>query len=271
MSSGLKRVLSSAILLPTVLAIFILGNEYVIDVFVAIVAARCIYELFNAFKQKGLHPVEPLGYIAAFAICFLHIIPKENILILIGAILAITILVSFILIILRKKKTDIIDVAITFFSIFYIVIFLIFVSLLSNNIENGKWLVWYIFLTSWMTDVFAYLVGRSIGKHHFTDISPKKTIEGCIGGILGAAISIIIYTVILNKCLNLNINYLVVIISGVCLSIISQIGDLAASTIKRYVGIKDFSNLIPGHGGMLDRIDSLIFVAPFVYFLFILI
>lgn len=270
MSSGVKRVISSAILLPIVLAVFILKNKYIIDIFISIVAMRCIYELFNAFKHKGLHPIEPLGYIAAFLICFLHIVPEINIAKLIGLIILITILISFVLMIF-KKKHDIIDVTITYFSISYVVIFLAFVSLLCNNVENGEWLIWYIFLASWMTDVFAYLTGRAIGKHHFTDISPKKTIEGCIGGIIGAVVSIAIYTILINKYLNLNINCLIIIIAGAFLSMLSQIGDLAASAIKRYVGIKDYSNLIPGHGGMLDRIDSLIFVAPFVYFLFTLI
>lgn len=271
MSSVLKRVLSSIIILAIVLAVFMLGNQYIVDIFISIIASRCVYELFNAFKQKGFHPIEPLGYIASFSICFLHIVPKENILILIGAIIVITILISFGLIILKKRKIDMVDITITSFTISYIIIFLIFVSLIRNNIENGKWMIWYVFLASWLTDVFAFLVGMAIGKHHFTDISPKKTIEGCIGGILGAVLSIVIYTAILNNFLGFNISYLIVILAGICLSIISQVGDLAASIIKRYAGIKDFSNLIPGHGGMLDRIDSLIFVAPFVYFLFILI
>lgn len=266
----MKRIISSAIMLPLVLIIFILGNKYIVDIFMAIVAIRCIYELFHAFEQKGHHPVKSIGYAASICICFLHIIPKEQALILMGAIIPLTILVSFILIITKKTKTDIIDVAITFFGVCYIVLFLMFVSII-REMENGKWLVWYVFITSWMTDVFAYLVGKSIGKHHFTDVSPKKTIEGCIGGTIGATICVMLYTFVLNKFVGLDINYIIILFAGILLSIIGQIGDLSASVIKRYAGIKDYSNLIPGHGGMLDRIDSLIFIAPFAYFMLLII
>lgn len=267
MSGGLKRVLSSIVIVPTVLAVFVFGNKYIIDAFVSIIAARCIYELFNAFKQKGFHPVEPLGYIAAASICFLHVIPKEYIITLVGAIIITTILVSFMLIITKKTKTDVADVAITFFSVCYIIIFLMFVSIVRNNIENGVWLVWYIFLAAWFTDVFAYVVGRTIGKHYFTEISPKKTIEGCIGGVIGSIIFCLMYTFIINKFFCMNINYITITIISIVLSLIGQLGDFSASTIKRYTGVKDFSNLLPGHGGMIDRCDSVVFIAPFAYIL----
>lgn len=140
-----------------------------------------------------------------------------------------------------------------------------------RNMENGKFLIWYVFISSWLTDVFAYIAGKTIGKHHFTDISPNKTIEGCIGGTLGATICMIIYTVILNNFAGFNINIALITITGIILSIVGQIGDLSASSIKRYAGIKDFSDLIPGHGGMVDRVDSVIFIAPFAYLLFLFI
>ena len=175
----------------------------------------------------------------------------------------------FILVLTKKTKTDVIDIAITFFGVCYIVLFLMFMSII-RNMENGKFLIWYVFIASWLTDVFAYLTGKAIGKHHFTDISPNKTIEGCIGGTLGATLCIILYTVLINKFAGFNINVAVISLIGIILSIVGQIGDLSASAIKRYAGIKDYSDLIPGHGGMVDRVDSVIFIAPFTYLLFIL-
>lgn len=266
----MKRVFSSAIILGLTLVVFLLGDKYIVDIFVAVVAAKCIQELFNAFKQKGHNPIKAIGYIASLCICFLHIIPREFALILMGAIIPLTIVISFILVITKKTKTDIIDVAITFFGVCYIVLFIMFMSVI-REMTNGKWLIWYVFIASWITDVFAYIVGKSIGKHHFTDISPNKTIEGAIGGTIGATICMIIYTIVLNNIIGMNINYIVVVFAGVILSIIGQIGDLSASVIKRYAGIKDYSNLIPGHGGMLDRIDSLLFIAPFAYLALLLI
>ena len=201
---------------------------------------------------------------------FIHVIPKEYAIIAIATILPLSILALFIVVLSKKTKTDVIDIAITFFGICYIVLFLMFMSII-RNMENGKFLIWYVFISSWLTDVFAYITGKAIGKHHFTDISPNKTIEGCIGGTLGATICMIIYTVILNNFAGFNINIALITITGIILSIVGQIGDLSASSIKRYAGIKDFSDLIPGHGGMVDRVDSVIFIAPFAYLLFLFI
>lgn len=114
-----------------------------------------------------------------------------------------------------------------------------------------KFLIWYVFIASWLTDVFAYLTGKAIGKHHFTDISPNKTIEGCIGGTLGATLCIILYTVLINKFAGFNINVAVISLIGIILSIVGQIGDLSASAIKRYAGIKDYSDLFPAMGEWL--------------------
>lgn len=112
--------------------------------------------------------------------------------------------------------------------------------------------------------------GRAFGKHKLTTISPKKSVEGSIGGTIGAIILALIYTYIVHNYVDLELSYFLVAVSTLVLSILSQIGDLAASSIKREMEVKDYGNILPGHGGMLDRIDSLIFIAPFAYFLFIL-
>ena len=137
--------------------------------------------------------------------------------------------------------------------------------------ENGKLLVWYVIFAAWGTDTCAYFIGCRFGKHKFSPISPKKSLEGCIGGTLGSLLLVIPYTIFLNVQYGMNINYIVITIIGIILSLVGQIGDFSASAIKRYVEIKDYSNIFPGHGGMLDRIDSVIFIAPFAYFLLMLI
>ena len=110
------------------------------------------------------------------------------------------------------------------------------------------------------TDTFAYIIGKRFGKHKFSEVSPKKSIEGCIAGIVGAVIIALIYTYAINSIKGFEYSYIYITIFTIILSIIGQIGDFAASSIKRYVDVKDYSNLIPGHGGMLDRIDSLMFL-----------
>lgn len=206
------------------------------------------------------------GYLACFLISLIHIVPRQYIIITIGVLVPTSILLLFMQVIISNMKTTIKDIAITLFGICYIPLFLMYMPLLMGS-ENGKLLVWFIIIAAWGTDIFAYIVGRTIGKHKFSKISPNKSIEGCIGGIIGAVTLTLVYTLGINTYLGMNINYLVIGLISCLLSIIGQLGDFSASSIKRYVGIKDFSNLLPGHGGMLDRIDSLIFIAPFAYFL----
>ena len=129
--------------------------------------------------------------------------------------------------------------------------------------------VWPLYITAWGSDTFAYLTGSLIGKNKIKSIahiSPNKTLEGSIGGIIGALILNIIYA----KYAPLNINLIYVIIFSIIGAILSQLGDLVASYIKRKTGIKDFGNLIPGHGGIMDRFDSMIFIAPIFYLLSVL-
>ena len=264
-----KRVLTGVIGFPLVALVLVFGNKYIIDIVFAIIAAMSLHEYFNSFKGKA-KPVIWIGYVASALIAFIHVIPKEYLIHIVAVLVPVCVLILFLQVILTNMKTNIKDIAITFFGICYIALFLMFIPVLMG-MENGKLLVWYIILSAWGTDIFAYVAGKTIGKHKFSEISPNKTIEGCIGGVVGALILVLAYTFVINNCFGMNMNYVYIAFVAILLSIIGQIGDFAASSIKRYVGIKDFSNLIPGHGGMLDRIDSVIFIAPFAYFLLILI
>ena len=139
---------------------------------------------------------------------------------------------------------------------------------LVRKLENGKVLFAYAFVISWSTDIFAYLIGKHFGKHKFSKISPKKSIEGCVAGAIGAVIVSIIYMVISNNYWGTEFVYSSIAIVSLGLSLLSQIGDFVASSVKRFVDVKDYGNLLPGHGGMLDRLDSLVFIAPFLYMIF---
>ena len=184
----------------------------------------------------------------------------------IGLTIPVTIVLLFIHIIATKMKTTFNDIAITLFGICYIIGFIVFIPLLYAA-DNGQFLIWYILIAAWGTDTFAYIIGMKCGKHKFSIISPKKSIEGSIAGIVGAVAVSIIYTAGINHFTDLYIAFWYIAVVTLILSIFSQIGDLAASSIKRYADIKDFGELLPGHGGILDRIDSIIFIAPFAYFL----
>lgn len=263
---NITRVVSGLILFPLVAIVLIWGNKYLVDILISLIAILSLHEFYNAFNGKA-NPVKIVGYIAAASIAFIHVIPIEWMLKIIGALLSISILSLFLIVIMSNLKISIVDIAITFFGICYIAIFLMFIPIIRENLPNGRIVLWFVLLAGWGTDIFAYFVGKYFGTHKFSEISPNKTIEGCVGGTIGATILIVAYAAICNNVFGMDINYLLIAGIGILLSIIGQVGDLAASSIKRYVGIKDFSHLIPGHGGMLDRIDSLIFIAPFAYIL----
>jgi phosphatidate cytidylyltransferase len=176
-------------------------------------------------------------------------------------------LILFANVIATDMKISFKDMSYTLLGICYIPVFISFLTLI-DAMQNGKILIGYILISAWGTDVFAYLIGKKFGKHKFSKVSPKKSIEGCIAGTIGAVLIMVLYAVILNRYFQFNYSYMYVIIVGIVLSLIGQIGDFSASCIKRYVDIKDYSNLLPGHGGMLDRIDSVLFLAPFAYLLF---
>ncbi len=261
-----KRIISALLGFPLVVVILIIGNKYIVDFLLGIIALLSMHEYFNAVSKKS-NPVKWVGYLSCLSIALIHIIPSEHINSVVTLAVPTILLILYAQIIATDMKTNFKDVAYTFLGIFYIVFFMMFLALISG-MDNGKILIWYAILSAWGTDVFAYFVGMKFGKHKFSKVSPKKSVEGCFGGAIGAVALMLIYTFFINKYLGMNYSYLHIMGMGIVLSFIGQIGDFSASSIKRYVDIKDYSNLIPGHGGMLDRIDSLLFLAPFAYSFF---
>ena len=131
--------------------------------------------------------------------------------------------------------------------------------------ENGKILILLPFVISWMCDTFAYFGGRALGRHKLAPVlSPKKTIEGSLFGIAGSIIGVILFGLVIGRYFGEHPNYFILIAMGALGSIVAQIGDLSFSYVKRSFGIKDFGKIMPGHGGILDRFDSVIFIGPLV-------
>lgn len=261
MKTKIKRFISGMILFLAVAVILIFGNSTAVNLTISAVAIIAINEYFNSLSKK--YKVERwIGNILAILLAFINVLPKEMLILM----FPIGIALLFFKVIITEMKTNFVDIAITGFGIIYIIGFIVFIPLIYMS-EHGKLLIWYLAISAWGTDTFAYLVGIKFGKHKLTPISPKKSIEGSIGGIVGSTLIAIIYTYFINKICNAGISYFTITGIAVVLSVLSQIGDLAASSIKRYVDIKDFGKIIPGHGGMLDRIDSILFIAPFAYFL----
>ena len=265
----IARYLTILIGAPLVILLFIYANQLVINIFVSIVSIITLREYYECFKRTGkAKPTQWVGYLNCILITILQFVDKEKLYAAMLIVLAMSMLILFIEQIITGGKKTIVDIMVTIFGIAYVPFLLVFFTLLRDKQPMGLIYIAYIFTSACGSDTFAYLIGKKFGKHKLTPISPKKTVEGAIGGIVGALLFSLVYTVVMNNFMHLSINYLHITIVTSVLAIIGEIGDLAASGIKRYCGIKDFSDLLPGHGGMLDRIDSLLLITPFAYILF---
>ncbi len=131
------------------------------------------------------------------------------------------------------------------------------------SMEGGQFLVLLPLVAAWGSDTCALFAGMAFGKHKLAPVvSPKKTVEGAIGGVVGATLLMLLVVYLFNRFANLEIDYAAAALMGAVGAVIGQVGDLSFSIIKRQTGIKDYSHIFPGHGGVLDRFDSVIFVAP---------
>ncbi len=257
------RLLSGIVLVIIALALIILGGNVLLAGLFA-VSMIGMFELYRVFHiEKSL--LGATGYLAA-AIYYLNLIfpfiPDVEVFVLGFLILVMAVYV------LRFPVYKADQVFAVFAGMFYVSVMLSCIYQ-TRMMEGGAYIVWLIFLCSWGSDTCAYCVGVLIGKHKMAPrLSPKKSIEGAVGGVLGAALLTILYAWIFQEQMKLNINYMFMLagISAIGAGI-SMIGDLAASAIKRNYDIKDYGKLIPGHGGILDRFDSVIFTAPCIYFL----
>ncbi len=254
------RLRSSIILMAVALTTIILGGY----VLFATILAISLIGMMELYRAVGLHKTFMgfVGYTACIVLNLLILFKCENWNVLLFNTFVISLMLIYVFLF---PKYNISDVSMIFFGLFYVAMMLSFIYKV-RMLDDGPILVWLIFIGAWGSDTCAYLVGRSIGKHKFSKLSPKKSIEGCIGGVVGAALLGFIYaTVFKDSIIGVkNPQFAYAVICGVS-SIISQLGDLAASAIKRNHDLKDFGTLIPGHGGILDRFDSIIFIAPIVY------
>lgn len=267
----LTRLLSSVVLVLIALCTLILGGPLLAAVtfFIALVG---YFELVRATdihtkgKIGGLETVGFLGIIAYYAAMFF----SGNAVLLCAVTVAVFMAGLGVYVITFPKYSSE-KVMMSFFDFIYAPVMLSFLYM-TRELQYGQYLVWLIFISSWGSDTCAYLVGICIGrKKIFPVLSPKKSLEGCIGGVAGAGLLAAAYGYFLVESV-VESQTVTLILVFICIvgSVASQIGDLAASAIKRNHDIKDYGKLIPGHGGIMDRFDSVIVTAPMIYFLAVL-
>lgn len=257
------RLLSGIVLVIAALVLIITGGDLLL-VSTLIISWIGMFELYRIFHiEKDAAGI--VGYLCAavyYANLRFGFLPDTMVVVL-GTLMALMFIYVFTY---PKYKTE--QMLAAFFGVFYVAVMLSYVYQ-TRMIEAGVYIVWLVFLCSWGCDTCAYCVGMLIGKHKMSPkLSPKKSIEGAVGGVLGAALLTILYGMIFKNAMGIDQTH-VWIMAGISAAgaLISMVGDLTASAIKRNYEIKDYGTLIPGHGGILDRFDSVIFTAPLIYFL----
>ena len=261
------RLISGIVLVIALIVLFVVGNPWLLCA-IGLLSLLGIYELMRVFGIEK----KPSGIVNYVTVVVYYILLFFNAQSWVLFLFTGHILVQLAIYVFRYPKIKIDEITKAVFSFFYVAVMLSYIPL-TRALDGGAWLVWLIIMGSWGADTCAYCAGKLFGKHHFSELSPKKTIEGCVGGVLGASIIAFIYSLFFPaeySVFLIDHRIAFPVIAAVC-AVVSMVGDLSASAIKRNYDIKDYGNIIPGHGGVLDRFDSVIFVAPFVYYLLVFI
>lgn len=278
------RLISGIVLVAIALLAFILGGEILLGISVFISIAGYL-ELCRAVgvkeKDKKINALEIVGIIGILAyyavLYFFPAVEEGNAAMSMGNVLYAVIpvigvfMLSMLLYVVCFPKYRSEQIMANVFNFLYAPVMLSFIYLTREQ-EAGKYIVWLILISSWGCDTCAYVVGMLIGKKKiFPVLSPKKSLEGCIGGVVGAGLIAALYAVFAVENVFPD-KRVTIVITVICMvgAVMSQVGDLAASAIKRNHEIKDYGKLIPGHGGIMDRFDSVIVTAPMIYFLTVL-
>lgn len=260
------RLISGIILVIVALITIITGGPVLFFTLLAVslIGMRELYQVMKVEEEK-YSPLALVGYLGAvgYYILLFYRMSAYTMIWCIGVL--VTLMFVYVFTYPRYRSEQVMS---AFFGLFYVAVMLSYIFQ-TRNLQDGAFLVWLIFLCSWGCDTCAYCVGMLIGKHKMSPkLSPKKSVEGAVGGVLGAALLGGVYAAVVGRYLeaagNQILVYAVICAAG---ALISMVGDLAASAIKRNHDIKDYGKLIPGHGGVLDRFDSVIFTAPVIYFL----
>lgn len=256
------RFLSGVVLIALTLLFLILGGP----VLLVVTAVLSLIGLMELLRMVKLHKT-PLAVPAFASVGILYLLlytDRMDFLVPLAVFFLMVLMVLYVVCFPKYKTEQILYPLLGFFYAGLLISYIYQV----RELPGGVYSVWLIFIAAWGSDTCAYCAGMLFGKHKaFPVLSPKKSWEGCIGGVVGAALIAVLYCLAMNSLFEQNFSVIQYALVCGCGAVISQIGDLAASAMKRHSGIKDYGKLIPGHGGVLDRFDSIIFVAPIVYYL----
>ena len=254
------RILTSIVAICILLPVLYFSETAALPAAIALVAVISIYEMLGCIGVKKLYISLPI-YAAASAMPFLlRYVGDGHVFATVAfAIAAVILIYLFAVSVLSHGKFTFPALGSVFTSSAYIIAAYSAIIYIRDFGDHGKYLYLLVFIGAWVTDTFAYFTGMLLGKHKLIpDVSPKKTVEGSIGGTLFCAVAFVVFGIIMNTWFGTDANFLLLAIGGVFIAVIAQIGDLIMSVIKRHYGIKDYGKIFPGHGGMLDRFDSVL-------------
>lgn len=261
----LKRTITAICAVAIFIPICYFSDTFVFPLAMAVLSTVAVYEMLACIGVRKKLSIAVPSYLLGVISPLLPMFAKENALNYVFFSCILYLICVFVATVFSKGELDYTLSASAFMGIFYVAVSFSCIVLLRGI---GKYLYLLVFIGSWTSDTFAYICGKLFGKHKLIpEVSPKKTVEGSIGGMIFAGIAFVIYGVIINNYFDssVNTNYAILAVSGIVLSVISQIGDLAASVIKRRFDVKDYGWIFPGHGGVLDRFDSVLLTAPMLY------
>lgn len=264
-----KRLLTALIGVPLTIILLFLYQSLAFNLIVGVISAIAVFEMLYNTKFVKHRELVGIGMVEAVFIAFSKTEALANwFVVIMMAFLIVMLAVMFV----KHSEVPFQEVAMSFFvslAIPYALSCIVFVRDVIPEI--GLYLIVLMFSSAWICDSGAYFAGRAFGKHKLAPtISPKKTVEGAIGGVVVSILVNILFTYVYMWIVSMNgvtakVNLLPLILLIFVASIVGILGDLTASIIKRQCGLKDFGNLFPGHGGVLDRFDSILFTAPFLY------
>lgn len=259
----LKRIITAIVATIAILPALIFSDTFIFPLAVAAATFICVYEMAHCVgKSKDFALTVPL-YVGALVFPFMVRYFDLTIVAIVGfmSVVAYTIYV-FALTIWSHGKLLYKDACSLTLMEFYIIVAMSMLVYIRDFGEYGGYIYLLAFIGAWITDIFAYFTGVFFGKHKLIeDVSPKKTIEGSIGGTVFCSLGFVVLGLIADIFGGANANIVFLAIGGIIVAVISQIGDLIMSVVKRHYGIKDYGWMFPGHGGMLDRVDSLLAVS----------
>lgn len=260
--SFFTRLISGIVLVALIIGTIVPGGNilFAANLIISLVGVYELYKVLGIEKKT----VGITGYVALLSYYALLYLGKTDKMMILMVVFLICLLAQYVFM-FPKYKTEEISNAIM--CMLYAGVMLSYLYSVRQG-NNGAYTVWLIFLCSWGSDTCAYVAGVAFGKHKMAPVlSPKKSIEGAVGGVIGAAILGAVYAAVFADKINMGNPILVFAVVCAVGALISMVGDLAASAIKRNHDIKDYGKIIPGHGGIMDRFDSVIYVAPIIWIL----